>query len=551
MNVNAGIIDQRVQHLLEQFQEELPKGNEDKKRSAAFVLLCVKTMLDITEEEALDFIVDGGQDAGIDAIHVGEVQDGEFSVSLFQGKYDRKLTGESAFPEKAVIAIKDTIGALFDPDAKLSTNRRLRPRVEEVRSLIRDGYIPSVHVLLCNNGQKWDSAAQEKIDAAGLGSQVNWEHVNHDRLVQLLKGQKPVNDSLRLSGKAIVEEFNFRRVLVGRIPVTEIRELFDRHGDLLLQRNIRRFLGMNKVRVNEEIRRSLIDPDQRKNFYFYNNGVTMICTKFSHNALQGGDYQLRINEMQIINGGQTCKTIQTTLQELPDESMEGAQVMLRLYELDGEDENLVRSITLATNSQNPVDLRDLRSSDERQKRIEIDLEELGYHYKRFREMGSSGSQFITSSVAAESVLAVWRRKPHQAKFRRADHFGKLYDEIFSDTLNGAQLVIAVLIFRLVENERKRPSMENPPDFIPYASHFLAMIMGALLLKETELILAGLDHRTFARVRTVLEEKQTDLYSRSIEIINESLPLLIGKERISLQRLSATFRRGDLLEVLRV
>jgi hypothetical protein len=83
MDINASIIDQRVRGIVQAAAERL-EGDEDKRRSAAFVLLCVKTVLDFDDEEAFECLTDGGQDAGIDAIHLGEVTDGEFTVTLFQ-----------------------------------------------------------------------------------------------------------------------------------------------------------------------------------------------------------------------------------------------------------------------------------------------------------------------------------------------------------------------------------------------------------------------------------------------------------------------------------
>jgi len=53
---------------------------------------------------------------------------------------------------------------------------------------------------------------------------------------------------------------------------------------------------------------------------------------------------------------------------------------------------------------------------------------------------------ITSSVAAESIYSIWRKRPHQAKFKRNELFGKFYHDVFND-INGAQLVLAVLIYR--------------------------------------------------------------------------------------------------------
>jgi hypothetical protein len=210
------------------------------------------------------------------------------------------------------------------------------------------------------------------------------------------------------------------------VPVSEIANLFNRHDYLLLERNIRRYLGLHANRVNSAIHETLITPQKRPDFYFYNNGITMICRKFRHNALQGENYQLKVEGMQIVNGGQTCKTIQQTL-NAPDlfAAFENVYVLLRLYELADDDQDFVRDITYATNSQNPVDLRDLRSNDEIQKQLEIGIADLGYSYKRQREDTGSGSSVITANIVAEATLAIWRRMPQQAKFRRREHCGKL------------------------------------------------------------------------------------------------------------------------------
>ena len=48
MNINASIIDQRVVGIVAEHPEWLPKGaDQNKQKSAAFVLLCMATSLDI------------------------------------------------------------------------------------------------------------------------------------------------------------------------------------------------------------------------------------------------------------------------------------------------------------------------------------------------------------------------------------------------------------------------------------------------------------------------------------------------------------------------
>lgn len=554
MNINASIVDQRIAGILDTNADLLltiPVGDTNKRKSAAFVLLCMATALDLPLEEAAELLTDGGNDAGIDGLHIGEVDDGEFTVSLFQGKYKVNLEGGAHFPENDVRKAITTVGTLFDPNKHIALNDLIRPKVEEIRSLVRDGYIPMVRIFLCNNGLRWNDQAQTWIDQTGfLPNQVEWLHWNHDTIVSVLQRKKSVDETIKLKGKAIIEEFDFRRVLIGKVSVTEIAALFNRHNDLLLERNIRRYLGLASNRVNSAINNTLTDSHKRKNFYFFNNGITMICRKFRHNALVAEDYQVKMEDLQIINGGQTCKTIQQTLNQ-PDlfGQYDQVYVLIRVYELAEDDQNFVQDITYATNSQNPVDLRDLRSNDHIQKQLELGMKDLGYLYKRQREEGGFSSNIITSTILAESVLAIWRKRPQQAKFHRRDHFGALYDTVFGG-LNAAQGIMAVLIFRFVENLRKRPEIEDLPTIVPYASHYLAMIIGELLLKNRQKTLAQVNHLNLNELVQSFDESKSELYMMALEILGRAVVGLYGRpinEGISLQQLAATFRRGDLME----
>lgn len=553
MNINAAIIDQRLQSVGEEIRDrvaqELNINKEEKLKPLAFVYLCVKTVLDLNDDETFDCITEGGGDFGVDAIHCSEEIDGEFTVTLFQCKYRmNNLEGTSNFPEGGIDALNKAIRYIFDPGTKLEyVNDRLSSKMEEIRSLIRDGYIPQIRALACNNGLQWNAAGQEAIDRFGFGHQVTWEHVNHDCLVMILQAPKSVSDTLQFTGKAIVEDFNFVRVLVARISVFEIAAMFARHGERLLERNIRRYLGVAGNRVNEAISITLESPE-RSNFYFYNNGITMICDKFSYNALQSGDYKVQVENLQIINGGQTCMTIHKTLNNLFNHNQEEAYVLVRLYQLPSDNHDLVQQITFATNSQNPVDMRDLRANDEKQQVLEMDMAQLGYNYHRKRSDVSIRPTDITSGIAAEAILSVWRQRPQQAKFLSREHFGKLYKVIFSDDLNGAQTIIATLLYRIAENRRRRP-LGNDLLLVRYASCFIAMQMGKYLLKDLQCNAEKLSHRNFQIARDLIEQNGMRYLERAIKDVNTATQRLYGNSEISIQQLAATFRRGDLIEIL--
>lgn len=552
MNINASIIDQRLagvqDKIRERATEEFGISDGDRLRSLAFVYLCVETMLDLDADEAFDCLTDGGGDFGVDALHITEEMDGEFGVTLFQGKYKKNLEGNSNFEQNSIEAMVNAIRHIFDPSADLGAiNDRLRVKVEQARSLIRDGLIPRVRAIACNNGLKWNADAQQSIDRAVFGDQVTWEHVNHDVLIGILQSIKPVDETLRLTGKAMVEDMNYSRVCVGRMPVVEVAALMKSHGEKLLERNIRRYLGLHGNRVNEGIRATL-SSNAPENFYFFNNGITLVCDKFTYNALQQGDFQIKVKNLQIVNGGQSCMTILKTAEELEKNGQAlpaQASVLIRLYELSSDNDDVVLQITHATNSQNPVDLKDLRANDVRQQQLEQSIQNLGYSYRRKRMDATTKATDITTGAAAEAVLAIWRKAPHQAKFLTREHFGKLYDTIFSESLNGAQVVIAALLYRIAENHRRRPH-DDDPLFVRYASCFIAMQMGKRLLKALDIKLNGLDHRNFAQVRQWIEEQGEAVFVVSRQDIDTALKALYGNQEISVQQLSATFRRGDLI-----
>ncbi len=554
MNINASIIDQQLSGIQDDIrdyaQAELNINQAEKLKSLAFVYLCVKVVLDLNFEETFDCLTEGGGDFGVDAIHLTEAIDGEFTVTLFQAKYKNNLLANSNFEENGINALINAIRHIFNPAAELGTiNERLQVKVETARAMIRDGAIPRVRAIACNNGLRWNESTQAAIDRTGFGEQVIWEHVNHDYLIKLLQQIKNVNETLRLTGKAIVEDMNYSRVCIGRIPVTEIANLMEKHGERLLERNIRRYLGLHGNRVNEGIQETL-HSNRSDNFYFFNNGLTIICSDFSYNALQSSDYQIKLENMQIVNGGQTCMTIFKTLQEMTQSNKPlpvDASVLVRIYKLP-KDNDIVLQITQATNSQNPVDLKDLRANDEKQRTLEHSLILLGYQYRRKRIDAPPTTNEITADSAAEAILAIWRCAPHQAKVMSSEHFGKLYNTIFTDTLNGTQTIIAVLLHRIAENHRRRPDTDDPV-FVRSGSHFIAMQMGKRLLATLNITLEQLNHLQFTKTKECIEQQGEQLFKKAVIDVEQALIALYGQRTLSRMQLAITFHRGDLITYL--
>lgn len=551
------IIDQQVSGIADRLnaftEQQLGLGaDDDRRRGVAFVFLVAKTMLALDEDETLDGIVDGGNDYGIDALYFEPPDQGDIQITLIQVKYKKNLRGEAAFPENAIVKMIHAINNLFDPESKVTVNERLSRRLEEVRSFIRGGAIPRVSAVAANNGLQWTAQTQQVIDSAtATNDQVSWEHVGSSNLLAMLQqAQKPIDAKLQLTGQALVETFDFRRVLIGRLSVAELARMTEKYGNQLFEKNIRRYLGLTNNRVNKAVAHTLRQSNQRSNFYFYNNGITITCSQFRHSALQAGNYPVQVSDMQIVNGGQTARTVQQVAKEIGPEEIEAAEVLVRIYELKKDDDELINAITVATNSQTPVEIRDLKANESKQKALSHSISLLGYTYRSKREDGNVTSNEFTSAVVAEAVLAIWRHRPHQARFMRRQHFGTLYNTIFTEDLNGAQAIIAALLHRHAENRRKRPP-EDAAAFLAYGSRFMAMLTGRYLLQDMGIKLARLNHKNFGCAETLIRDNISSYLSRAETAISEALDQLLpntGQEQ-TLQRLSATFRRADLVEML--
>ena len=561
MDIALSLLDQMVQKLSDTHLEL--DSNEEKRISKAFTLLAVKNVLNMADDEAVECIFDGSGDYGIDALSVSDVSHDSFVVSIFQSKYKRPLNydGTNHFPSNEVLKMIQVIKTIFDPLMAIEAKRDIKDKIEEIRSILKDeGAFPKVNIYLCHNGQGLDEQGKSHIENASFSEEfVKFEYINHDKIIELSKSKESVNDQLQFQGKSIQEDFDFKRIYIGKVNISEFSRLFEQYGDRLLERNIRKFLGIKANSINANIQKT-IEGDERQNFFFLNNGITILVSELNFNGLQASDHLVKLKNINIINGGQTCKTIQNTLKDNPNLDVSQCFVLVRIYKIDeeGENQSIANSITLATNSQNVVNLRDLKSNDEIQRQLIESVELLGqedgmdlFCYQPKQDSASRSSKHLSVSigVAAEAIFSTWLNEPHKAKFHKGRLFGALYGQIFNDSLNGAKLILAILIWRQIENNRKRnDTMKEKYVFINYASHILCLIIGNKLLKIEGIPYQDVSHKNFKQLWKSLENNFDLFYQEALETVNQCLGELNVEVTISsLQKVSATFRRSDLTD----
>lgn len=160
-------------------------------------------------------------------------------------------------------------------------------------------------------------------------------------------------------------------------------------GYALFEKNIREYLG-NKG-INKGIYSTLKDESERKNFFYYNNGVTMICERIGSfetgtgNANPHVGIRFTVENPQIVNGCQTVNSIFTALKEHDEEDIEeqfkDAFVMLKILQIDPTNEvqkKLSKNIVTFNNSQNSIDEKTFVANNELFQRFKNEFEAKGF-----------------------------------------------------------------------------------------------------------------------------------------------------------------------------
>ncbi len=154
----------------------------------------------------------------------------------------------------------------------------------------------------------------------------------------------------------------------------------------IFDKNIREYLG-NKG-VNKGIYQTLQDKEDRKNFFYYNNGITIICDAMSKVSTQKSDYNMNavfeVNNPQIVNGCQTVNTIYEFLKNVSPTDLENefkdSFVMLKILVIDRKndrEEELYKNIVKYNNSQNRIDEKTFVANTSQFLRLQNEFEKKG------------------------------------------------------------------------------------------------------------------------------------------------------------------------------
>lgn len=188
------------------------------------------------------------------------------------------------------------------------------------------------------------------------------------------------------------EEYNMDELYKAYYIVTPISELYkmllaaEKKNYSVFERNIREYLGSNPI--NNGIVDTLKSKSERKNFMYYNNGVTIVCEKIKTDYIDTAS-QLRVLPLvnpQIVNGCQTVNSIKKVLENIPEneikEEYKNVYVMVKALVIEDMDDErniaFYRNVVKFTNKQNAISDKAFVSNMDIFYRMQIEFENRGF-----------------------------------------------------------------------------------------------------------------------------------------------------------------------------
>ncbi|MBC1914257.1 AIPR family protein [Listeria booriae] len=230
----------------------------------------------------------------------------------------------------------------------------------------------------------------------------------------------------------------------------------------LLFDNVRGYLG-EKTKFNKNIIKTI--KDSPNNFFMFNNGLTMTAKNIKAGYQNGRKkFECEINGFQIVNGGQTLRSVyEFSKNSFDEENLANAEILIRLFQTEA-DKGLTNDIAEYTNSQNAISSIDLKSISNFQIQLESFLKSHDILY--VRKSGHVGEvetdyRYRISMEKVAQIIYTNMGYPDRATNQKKALFEKYYDEIFNEDKLDFELVVNLIEkYFLIDQEYSKSNYKN-------------------------------------------------------------------------------------------
>lgn len=428
--------------------------------SKAFIIWILQQYYGLPREEAVNSTTDCSSDKRIDAY-----LESEDTVRILQCKLFEKENKEVG--EKEISVFKGCLDWLRQPAEIQKLNL---PKLFDCSTTFveqwNEGSSVELHYFAL--GRYSDGADRERkvFNNSDNRDRVQMSFHDVDDILNLyqanLQSSNPLaTESVTLTiskNQYFVRKDNGFPALVISMKGKELAFLYDKFGDRIFERNIRLFKGIRKGSINAKIIDTVIETSDRSKFWYYNNGVSFVCSSF-HFDNETNPSNVTITGPQIINGCQTTACLREAQERLETDIPKEIDVLARFIKAPLDE---VELIALYTNSQNPVSEAQLRSNDPIQKKLKKDFDNYvpPYYYSikegDWKTLSKIEKQKYNTRVielipAAQAVYS-FTTDPAFARRFRVELFSKKYHEIFRKDIRIEEILLPCMIRSFLDDK---------------------------------------------------------------------------------------------------
>lgn len=540
----AAIHIQRVKNALRKlFEEHIDMSDFERRPNAqrdraflsrALAAYGLTLLADASPKKTGRCVTDGFDDNGIDAVFF----DAENEILyLVQSKWIEDGNGSisQSGSKKFVDGFRHLVNLRLE-----SFNDRLRAHSEQLRSALLNPNVRIVLVLIHSGTQglsthvrrDFDELLTETNDPVEL---VSTEIFNQERVYNAVAGhaqRSSIKIEMMLQEWGYVEEPY--RAYYGQVDASSIAGWWAQYGRDLLFRNIRSFKGSTEV--NNALASTL--RGSPNDFWYLNNGLTILCTKISKKPLGGSARDSGLFECEgvsIVNGAQTVGVI-GMVAESASGSVESARVLVRLITLEECPQGFDKTVARATNTQNRIERRDFAALDPNQRRLagELLLDGKSYAYKSgdTDPKQADGCTIVDATVAlacAEEDVTLAVQAKREIGRLWEDMESAPYTTLFNDETTAIELWRAVEIMREVDSTLRNLAKLDRPRADMVAVHGNRLILHRVFqdkcirqfraervdLKGIKSRVATITERVFQELADHLDAKYANAYLASL------------------------------------
>lgn len=539
----------RVNRINQQFREQ---------ESVSFLRIVTSLITGLDHAEIDEFITDGGNDLGADAIHFDiNDEDKRFKIYVLQAKYNKASCERGVFNQNIEEEVINKFKNIFDYFATgtsegIGINERVKGKKDEYLSLLDDGYILDEIFFISSNlglspAENVKAIFDRWIDLNPSRDKIKYYHYGIEEIFNKIQESETPNisDTLHLHGRYFEYSTPDVKGLISTISANELIKVHEKFGDKLFQQNVRYYLGENAI--NKKIIRSASEASTKDKFWFLNNGITIVCEDYEKTSTQLENINVHLKNFNIVNGAQTTRSLHEVFKKVGN--VDEVKVLLKIFKAGS---NLSDLITESTNSQNPVNNRDLRSNDEIQRLMEDSLKDRGYYYQRKRNqwLNVSRDKIIDNFTVAQTCHSFYKGKPHEARNQKSKLFGDdaVYSTIFNERLSPEKVIFLHKLYQKVSTIlrilKRRSDLSLQSDIMDRSKFFLLHALRLNFEKNGE----NIESIDFLMDESKINDINEDIILYFLVVINEQIKGLLEEKQLNSVKV---FQRKELVEYIKM